>query len=180
MKRIFLFALVGLMACHSSNTQDSATGETSSTGTGTSTNADEEKGTITFKANGETVNTSVLNLAGFQFANQPKGLNITSDMHQEKRGVNMNIGGYAAGDYPFTIESGKAMHALGLYYPDYGQANDFYQFINGHVNVTRFDTVKNVMEATFSGTAKNAEGKTVQITDGVLNGRISPMQAMPE
>lgn len=183
MKRFFLLALVFAMACNSSKNADSKTESSANTNTETTADADEEsKGSITFKANGETVNTAVLNLAGFQFPNSPKGLNVTSDMNKEKRTVNINLNGYTTGDYSFTKESiDKSQTAIGLYFPDYSQGSDSYNFTSGHVNVSRFDTVNNVFEATFSGTAKNSEGKTIEITDGVVkNGKISPMQEMPK
>lgn len=139
MKRFFLLALVFATACNSSSnkntTADSSSGATTET---TSVSDDEEsKGTITFKANGETVNTSVLNLAGFQFPNSPKGLNITSDMNKDKRVVNMNVSTYAAGDYTFKEEGiTKTSMTMGMYFPDYSQANDSYTFTSGHVNST--------------------------------------------
>lgn len=183
MKRIFLLAMVFAIACNSSKNDDPKADSSSTTTTETTSDAgDESKGTIAFKANGETVTTRIVNLAGFQFPNSPKGLNVTSDMHQEKRTVNINLNGYTAGDYTFTKETiDKAQTAIGLYFPDYSQASDSYNFVSGHINVSRFDTVNNVFEATFSGTTKNSEGKTIEITDGVVkNGKISPMQEMPK
>ncbi len=183
MKRIFLLAMVFAIACNSSKNGDTKADSSSATTTETSSDAgDEDKGTITFKANGETVNTSVLNLAGFQFPNSPKGLNITSDMNKDKRVVNMNVSSYAAGDYTFKEEGiTKTSMTMGMYFPNYSQANDPYTFISGHVNISKFDTVNNVMEGTFSGIVKNSEGKTIEITDGIIkNGKISPMQEMPK
>jgi hypothetical protein len=52
---------------------------------------------------------------------------------------------------------------------------DSYSFVSGEFNLTEVDTVKNILNGTFSGVAKNIQGKTVTITDGqLINVKMKP------
>lgn len=181
MKRIFLFALVLAAACHSPETKTGTTKGDSSSPASTADDNGDSKGDLTFKANGEQINSGVWVISGFHFAGQPRGLNITSDMHKDKHGINVNLNGYGPGDYVLTNDKVSVPHSYGIYFPDYADNSNSYMLNSGHVTITVFDTVKNVLNATFSGTATNEKGEKIEITDGVItNGKISPEQKMPE
>jgi hypothetical protein len=101
-------------------------------------------------------------------------LNIVSNMHMDKRTINVNLNGALPGKYVLH-ESGMLKNSHGMYTPDYNKIRDSYSFISGEFNLTVVDTVKNIINGTFFGVAKNDEGKTVTITDGKLvNVKLSP------
>ena len=62
---------------------------------------------ISFKVNGEEVKTESWNIIRFQMGNKVQ-LNITSNMHIDKRTINVNLNGDKAGVYRVTIDKNTA------------------------------------------------------------------------
>lgn len=120
---------------------------------------------ITFKADGAEVRTTGHNIARTKMAGKVI-LNITSSMHTDERTINVNLAGIAPGKYAL-VENGTGLQfSGGLYLPKYSTPGDAYTFTSGMFNITKVDTAANILEGTFSGSARNAEGKTVSITEG--------------
>jgi len=136
------------------------------------TAGDTAKNVITFKVDGAVVTTTAWNIARFKFANMTApGLNITSNMHEEKRTVRFNLAGYQPGVYMLDgspLEGGS----YGSYMPDYWQRGVTFPITGGRVVLTEVDTVRKVVNGTFYFTATRA-GDTVKITDGkIINGKL--------
>lgn len=163
MQGILLMAFSATAACKQSTADaNTATGPLATRSTGNNS--------ISFKVNGEQVVTSGWTISRFSFANEPskQWLNITSNMHNEKRVINVNLPGAAPGDYVFD-KGGSNAHSHGSYYPDYMEnLSNSYAFNTGSFHITDLDTVKRVVSGTFSGTVKNLKGEMLQITDGKI------------
>jgi hypothetical protein len=132
---------------------------------------------ISFKVNGEEVRTSGWTISRFSLSSDPskQWLNITSNMHDEKRVINVNLSGATPGDYVFDGEGRSDTHSHGSYFPDYMEnlANS-YSFKTGSFHITGVDTVKRIINGTFSGSVKNLKGEVLQITDGKIeNGTLN-------
>ena len=125
---------------------------------------------ISFKADGETVHSGGWIVMRFVWGdtNTSQWINITSNMHTDKRTINVNLSGATPGKY--VIDESKPMmsNSHGAYFPDFSKTMESYSWASGEFNLTEVDTVKGVLSGTFSGITKNAEGKTITITDGVL------------
>ena len=131
---------------------------------------------ISFKVNGDEVITSGWNIGRFRWNNESAvWMNITSDMHKEKRTINVNLNGGQPGTYKFD-ETGVIMQkSHGSYHPDFGNPSESYSFVSGSFVITEVDTVRNIVNGTFSGTAKNSKGESVNITDGkIVDGALKP------
>lgn len=145
--------------------------------TKTTKNDSESKGTsssgeniISFKVDGDEVKTEgwIVQRFIWDSKNVAPWLNITSNMHKDKRTINVNLFGATPGQYNF-VEDGPIMGSThGSYFPDFSSPLTSYSFINGGVNITDVDTVKGVVNGTFMGTAKDGNGKTVMISEGKL------------
>lgn len=134
---------------------------------------------ITFKVNGELVKSSGWNIAYTNLIKGIQGINVTSNMHEEKRTINININGAIPGTYPFqkgTKAISTAGVAYGSYKPDYMKNMlEFYQFESGSFIITTIDSAAGVLNATFSGRAVNKQGESVEITEGkVIKGKLKP------
>jgi hypothetical protein len=133
-------------------------------------------GNFTFKVDGAQVNSNVWNASWGQLVPATLTTNVTSNMHKEKRTVNININGVTTGTYNFVNGSTNTPNiAYGTYYPDYlGDLSTTYQFISGSFKITAIDTIAKTVSGTFSGTAKDfATAATVSITEGVVtNGQL--------
>ena len=102
-------------------------------------------------------------------------INITSDMHKEKRTIDVNLNGTKPGTYDLEEGGSLGGKSHGGYYPDFGDPSGTYRFINGSFVITELDTVQNVLNGTFSGTAKNSKGEIVNITEGkIIRGALKP------
>ena len=131
---------------------------------------------ISFKVNDDEVKTSGWNSRLFKWSNQSDvWMNITSDMHKEKRTINVNLNGSKPGTYNFE-EGGVIMEkSHGSYHSDYSDPSGSYSFVSGSVVITNVDTVHHIVNGTFSVTAKNTKGETLNITDGkIINGALKP------
>lgn len=164
---IFFFA----GSCASSGSGDASAGAPAAA---RDSDAAQAGNTITFKADGAEVRTTGHNIARTKMAGKVI-LNITSSMHTDERTINVNLAGTAPGNYPL-VENGTGLQSSGgLYFPKYSAPGDSYTFTSGEFAVTKVDTVANILEGTFSGTARNADGKTVSITDGrITAGALAP------
>jgi len=102
-------------------------------------------------------------------------MNITTDMHKKKRTINVNLNGAKPGTYNFE-EGGVIMEKPhGSYHSDYSDPSGSYSFVGGAFVITDVDTVHHVINGTFSVTAKNTKGETVNITDGkIIKGALKP------
>lgn len=155
-----LLAALTLICCNNNK----GTAETAET-------SDKKSGgnAIEFKVDGKQVETEGWAVQRFVWDDKTTTpwLNITSNMHKDKQTINVNLNGSAAGTYNFT--DGQLMEAShGTFFPDYDKLTDSYTFKTGTFTITEVDTVKNILNGTFSGTVTNNEGKSFTITDGKL------------
>jgi hypothetical protein len=135
---------------------------------------DAENNVITFKVNGETVKTTGWNITRFEAGNKVQ-LNITSNMHIDKRTISVNLSGDKAGIYRLTNDGSFAGSSYGSYAPDYGDLLTRYSFDEGKFNITEIDTVKGIVNGTFEGVVRNLQGNSFKITDGeIINGELKP------
>jgi hypothetical protein len=167
-KYITLIALFPLLFACGGNNEKKEAGETKiTTGDG---------GQISFKVDGQQVNSEGWNVMRFIWDSNTPGewLNITSNMHKDKRTINVNLNGAVPGKYVFMEGSSKTT-SNGVYFPDFSKPMMSYLFESGEFNITGVDTDKNILNGTFSGTAVSIDGQKVEITDGKLvNVKIKP------
>ena len=172
MKKIFPFCLIALLvvSCNSNNTASTGNSEKNSADASSST----DKNSISFKVNGDEVKTSGWNISLFRWSNQPVvWMNITSDMHKEKRTIDVNLNGAKPGTYRFDDKGVIMEKSHGSYHPDFSETLNAYSFVSGSFVITDVDTVHHVLNGTFSGTVKNTKGETLNITDGkIVNGAL--------
>ena len=174
MNKIFPFYLIALLvvSCNSNNTASTGNSEKNSADASSST----DNNSISFKVNGDEVKTSGWNISLFRWSNQPAvWMNITSDMHKEKRTINVNLNGAKPGTYSFDDKGVIMEKSHGSYHPDFSETLNAYSFVSGSFVITDVDTVHHVLNGTFSGTVKNTKGETLNITDGkIVNGALKP------
>jgi len=174
MNKIFPFYLIALLvvSCNSNNTASTGNSEKNSADASSSTG----KNSISFKVNGDEVKTSGWNISLFRWSNQPAvWMNITSDMHKEKRTINVNLNGAKPGTYSFDDKGVIMEKSHGSYHPDFTETLNAYSFVSGSFVITDVDTMHHVLNGTFSGTVKNTKGETLNITDGkIVNGALKP------
>jgi hypothetical protein len=140
-------------------------------------------GTISFKVNGVLVKTSGFNISLFTLGGQ-HGVNVTSNMNEDARTVNINVNSLKTGTYPFKHILGAYKTsgiAYGAYRPDYlKKMMDYYSFESGEFTIVSIDTVAHTFNATFSGKVKNNKGVQFEITEGkVTTAKLKPTQAGP-
>jgi len=174
MNKIFPFYLIALLvvSCNSNNTASTGNSEKNSADASSST----DNNSISFKVNGDEVKTSGWNISLFRWSNQPAvWMNITSDMHKEKRTINVNLNGAKPGTYSFDDKGVIMEKSHGSYHPDFTETLNAYSFVSGSFVITDVDTMHHVLNGTFSGTVKNTKGETLNITDGkIVNGALKP------
>ncbi|MEP7373914.1 MAG: hypothetical protein ABI675_11030 [Chitinophagaceae bacterium] len=126
---------------------------------------------ISFKVDTDHVVTSGWNISRSMMNNQLV-LNVTSNMHEEHKTINLNINGDKPGRYKF-LSSGaynKAGYAYGSYFSDNdSELMNPYQFGDGEFTITSIDTVKGILNAEFSAIVKSGKGETLTITDGKIS-----------
>jgi hypothetical protein len=128
---------------------------------------------ISFKIREDEINTSGWNISRFEMGHKI-GLNITSNMHEDKRTVAFNINGDRPGTYKLSGGSREEGTAYGSYKPDYSDIMNSYGFTEGELTITGIDTVSGVINATFFGTAKKGN-EVINVLDGkIINGRLTP------
>src|SRR6266498_624607 len=128
--------------------------------------------TITFKVNGEEVKTTGWNIARFSMGSKVQ-LNITSNMHADKRTINVNLSGDKARIYNLSDGISPEASFYGSYAPDYDDLLTRYSFKEGEFDLTEIDTVKGIVNGTFKGKVSDLQGKSFDITDGkIINGEL--------
>jgi len=95
-------------------------------------------------------------------------MNITSNMHKDKRTIKVNLAGGAPENYGFSENSSYMTDSHGSYFPDFSKPMESYQFTTGEFHIIVVDTVKGIISGTFSGTVKDRNGKELVISDGKL------------
>jgi len=136
---------------------------------------------IRFKVDGADVSSAGWNIARFDLG-KGEMLNITSDMHKEKRAINVNLNGVGEGTYKLgPINMGDKMTGYGTYYPDYNDPLSAMSIIDGEVTITKMDQKDGVVDGTFKATVEK-DGKKIAITDGqIINGKLKPdVQRVPQ
>lgn len=165
-KLFFCLATAGLLASCGQN--DKAKTGTPETPVASASSGDN---LISFKAGDKLVKSEGWVVMRFVWDSKSttQWLNITSSMHKDKRTINVNLAGTTAGTY--VIDDSKPMmsNSHGAYFPDFSKPLESYSWASGEFNITSVDTVKGLLNGSFSGTVKNSEGKTITISDGVLN-----------
>jgi hypothetical protein len=175
MKSVIITSVViwGLTGC-SSNTSIIAENK-NEPAKETVTKGKEGNNLITFKINGTPVNTTGWTISRFTWDGNTgsEWLNITSNMHDEKRAINVNLNGALPGTYTFGEGSILKQQSHGSYYPDYIEdITNTYSFNSGSFIITAIDTVKRTVNGTFAGTVKNIRDETLEITDGKIENGI--------
>ncbi|MFI5130129.1 MAG: hypothetical protein ACHQFX_09070 [Chitinophagales bacterium] len=130
---------------------------------------------IEFKVNGQPVKTSGWNISRFGFkGNSAEWLNITTNMHDEKRTINVNLSGAVPGSYSFGEVADLKGQSRGSFFPNYmGDMTNSFSFTKGMFNITEVDTVGGKISGVFWGTVRNLKGETLEITDGkIINGSL--------
>jgi hypothetical protein len=129
---------------------------------------------IVYKVNGEEVKTTGWNISRFKTGNEVQ-LNITSNMHIDKRTININLNGDTAGSYWLASDGSLAASFYGSYAPDYTDLLTRYSFKEGEFVITQIDTVKGIVNGTFKGVVSDLKGKSFEITDGkIINCQLKP------
>ena len=125
---------------------------------------------IQFSVDGKTVKTNGWNISRFDMGNGV-GLNITSDMHKDSRTIAFNLSGYKTGVYKIS-DRHSSNSAYGDFKPDYNDLLNSYSFKEGEINIISIDTVKGLLNASFSGmVVKGSE--QIKISDGKIeNGKL--------
>lgn len=130
--------------------------------------------TIIYKVNGEEVKTTGWNISRFRIGNEVQ-LNITSNMHTDKRTINVNLNGDTAGSYWLASDGSLAASFYGSYAPNYADLLARYSFKEGEFVITQLDTVKGIVNGTFKGVVSDLQGKSLEITDGkIINCELKP------
>jgi len=132
---------------------------------------------IKFTVNGKQVITSGWTISRVKWSFDPskEWLNITTDMHKEKRTIGVNLNGAVAAVYLLEEGGSFKKKSHGDYKPDYTDFLNAYSFISGEFELTEVDTVRNIVNGSFYGTVINTKGETLNISDGkIINGRLKP------
>jgi hypothetical protein len=174
------FALLIIMGCN--NSAPESTISPGSANAPVTTTADNDN-TIMFKVNGEPVKTVVWNISDMVIMTGVYTLNVTSDMHKDKRTILLNLNaekntGFKPGTYSFVHGPNTVTRpgiAYGSYRPDYFKniTSGAWHFESGAFVISSIDTARNILNATFSGKVKNEKGEEAGITEGkIVNGKI--------
>ena len=174
MKKMPLFFIIALLAIGCNNNKTGNEGSSDKKSGSTTSSSDEN--VISFKVNGDEVKTSGWNIRLFTWSNQSEvWMNIMSDMHKENRTINVNLNGAKPGTYNFSEEGVIMEKSHGSYNPDFSGPLNSYSFVSGSFILTDVDTVHHIVNGTFSVTARNTKGETLNITDGkIINGALKP------
>ncbi|HEX2609345.1 MAG TPA: hypothetical protein VHK91_18320 [Flavisolibacter sp.] len=157
---LFLLAAVSLVSCGQTGAAE--------TKLGVAATAQEQKdNSIHFKVDGQTISTSGWNISRFDMG---KGLqlNVTTNMHEDKRTVLLNINGVKPGIYKLGSGSRGDGTGYGSYKPDYNDMLNSFRFTEGEFELQTIDTMKGFIEARFQGTVMKGD-QQFRITDGVIH-----------
>jgi hypothetical protein len=175
MKKSVLLAPVVLIffAC-GQNAKDSSSKASEPTSESPSSS---QENAITFKVDGQEVNSSGWIVQRFVWDEKTAApwLNITSNMHKDKRTINVNLNSTNSGKYSFSEDASIMTASHGSYFPDFSKPLENFSIVTGEFNITEVDTTKGTVNGTFSVTAKDINGKTVSISDGkMINVKLKP------
>ena len=167
MKANFLFFIATTLLISCGQNDKAAAGKKEST----SETSSSGNNTITFKVNGDQVNSEGWIVQRFVWDDETPHtwITIVSNMHKDKRTITVNLAGGAPGIYnfpPFSYFNITGSH--GSYFPDYSKPLESYQFTKGEFHIIVLDTLKGILSGTFSGIVKNVNGKELTISDGKL------------
>jgi hypothetical protein len=127
---------------------------------------------ITFKADGKLVKTSGWNISRFDMGEGP-GLNITSNMHEDKRTLMINLRSTKPGNYSLDENATEDFSGYGDYKPDYSDLLNSFHFKKGSLRITSIDTTRGLLNASFFGTVKHGD-QLINITEGhIINGALN-------
>jgi len=130
-----------------------------------------EPNCITFKVDGVPVKTSGWNISRFKIGEEIN-LNVTTNMHDDKRTVMLNLRGSAPGKYSLDEGASGKLSGYGDYKPDYTNLLESYRFVQGNFIIQSIDTAKCLLNATFFGKVEKGTD-ILSITDGkIVNGSI--------
>ena len=174
MRKLFPLYLVALVVCNCNNNKTASAVSSEKDSSEASSPAGQN--IIVFKVNGDEVKTSGWNIRRFTWSSQSAvWMNITSDMHKDKRAINVNLNGAKPGTYSFDDKGVIMEKSHGSYHPDYNDPSNSYSIVGGSFIITDVDTVHHIVNGTFSLTAKNPKGETLNITDGkIIKGTLKP------
>ena len=170
----FLLGLLLIMSCNNNNQATSDTADKKIPGE--TANAASGDNRITFKVDGNEVKTAGWIVQRFVWDEKTKSpwLNIVSDMHIDKRAININLNGALPGKY-IVGQGNLEENSHGSYLPDYSDPMNGFHFKGAEFNITEVDTVKGIVNGTFSGPATNSKGESVNITEGkIINAKLKP------
>jgi hypothetical protein len=130
---------------------------------------------VIFKVNGREIKTSGWTISRVIFKGSKEWLNVTTNMNEDKRTINVNIAGTVPGTYKFEANAGIEKNSYGSFYPDYlDDLANSYSFTWGSFTITSIDTVQRTVNADFFGIVKNLKGETLEITGGkIINGTLN-------
>jgi hypothetical protein len=131
---------------------------------------------IQFKVNGQPVKTSGWSIRRFVGdGSADEWLNITTNMHEEQRTINVNLCGTRPGNY-LIDETNQAAISHGAFFPDFMEKmSDSYSFTKAMFTITTLDTLTGLVNGSFSGTVRNLAGQTLEITEGrIINASLKP------
>lgn len=173
MKKILSIIVFGffLVSCGNNSADNKETTENK-----TDVSSSSGDNTISFKVDGNEVTSTGWVVQRFVWDDQTPGvwINVTSNMHKDKRTINVNLKGGGTGKYTFT-EGAIMESSHGSYFPDFSSPMVNYLFESGEFNITEVDTVNNVLSGTFFGTVKSMQGTTLTISDGkIVNAKLTP------
>ncbi len=165
-KRLIPLFAIMLFACG----QNEKTTSTQTEGSDKSTTSSSGNNAITFKVEGQQVNSEGWVVQRFVWDEKTPApwLNITSNMHKDKRSINVNLNATNPASYSFSENASLMSSSHGSYFPDFSKPLESYSFVSGEFNITEVDTAKGIVNGTFSGTGKDVNGKTVIISEGKL------------
>jgi hypothetical protein len=171
--KIILLSIIALVTITCNNDKSGSAGTSERKSDASSSNGEN---VISFKVNGDKVTTNGWNLRRFTWTNQSDvWMNITSDMHKDKRTINVNLNGATPGTYNFDDEGVIMEKSHGSYHSDFNDPSGSYSFVSGSFVITDVDTVHQLVNGTFSVTARNTKGETINITDGkIIKGALKP------
>jgi hypothetical protein len=123
---------------------------------------------VKFKINGTLVQTSAWNASYGKLVGNMITCNITSNMHQDKKTININVNAVTPGTYPLGSNNAlEANKAYGSYFPDYSNYFQTYDFISGNFTITQIDTIQKIYAGRFEGTLKDSNtGMEYAVTEG--------------
>ena len=174
MNKLLLLVAISFLTGCGSNYSIPSEEHNAAANTDRKVNQNENQNLLVFKVNGKEVRTTLWSVSRFVWKNNIVRtlMNITSNMHDDKRTINVNLDGTVPAVYPLAQEGAGNKRSYGSYYPDYldDQINS-YSFTSGAFELTEVDTVKNRVNGCFYGKVKNVKGDSLEITEGrIING----------